>query len=203
MVDSGGQYFTGTTDITRTVALGELTEQEKKDFTLVLKGHINLIAAKFLQGTSGHVLDILARQPLWNQGIDYKSGTGHGIGYLLNVHEGPHRISTAPNNIAMEPGMVVTVEPGIYREGLHGIRIENVVVVKEDIENESGKFLSFQLLSYCFIDRNCIVSGMLSKEEKKWLDLYHKEVYEKLKDRLSKDVAKWLEEKTKPIDIKQ
>ncbi|WP_422486204.1 aminopeptidase P family protein [Gudongella sp. DL1XJH-153] len=199
LVDSGGQYYDGTTDITRTVALGELNEQEKRDFTLVLKGQINLLSARFLQGTSGHVLDILARQPLWNEGIDYKSGTGHGVGYLLNVHEGPHRIATAPNNVAMEPGMIVTIEPGVYREGMHGIRTENVVVVKDDIENEWGKFLNFELLSYCYIDRDCIIPEMLSEQEKIWLDQYHSNVFEKLKDRLSDEVRDWLKAKTKPI----
>ena len=202
LVDSGGQYYNGTTDITRTVALGDLTELEKRDFTLVLKGHINLLSSRFLHGTSGHVLDVLARQPLWKEGIDYKSGTGHGVGYLLNVHEGPHRIATAPNNVAMEPGMVVTVEPGVYREGMHGIRTENVAVVKKDMENESGTFLSFQLLSYCYIDRGCIISEMLTNDEKLWLDQYHKNVYEKLKDRLNPEVGEWLRDKTRPIDDK-
>jgi len=202
LVDSGGQYYNGTTDITRTVALGELTDLEKRDFTLVLKGHINLLASRFLHGTSGHVLDVLARQPLWKEGIDYKSGTGHGVGYLLNVHEGPHRIATAPNNVAMEPGMVVTVEPGVYREGMHGIRTENVAVVKEDMETESGRFLGFQVLSYCYIDRDCLIPEMLSDEEKLWLDQYHMNVYEKLKDRLNDEVGEWLKEKTRPIDEK-
>ncbi|MCR3955971.1 MAG: aminopeptidase P family protein [Gudongella sp.] len=202
LVDSGGQYYNGTTDITRTVALGELSELEKRDFTLVLKGHINLLSSRFLHGTSGHVLDVLARQPLWKEGIDYKSGTGHGVGYLLNVHEGPHRIATAPNNVAMEPGMVVTVEPGVYREGMHGIRTENVAVVQEDLENESGRFLSFKVLSYCYIDRECIIPEMLSEQEKVWLDQYHMNVFEKLKDRLDDQVLLWLKEKTRPIDEK-
>lgn len=202
LVDSGGQYYNGTTDITRTVALGELTDLEKRDFTLVLKGHINLLSSRFLHGTSGHVLDVLARQPLWKEGVDYKSGTGHGVGYLLNVHEGPHRIATAPNNVAMEPGMVVTVEPGVYREGMHGIRTENVAVVRKDMENESGTFLSFQLLSYCYIDRECIVPEMLTDDEKLWLDQYHMNVYEKLKDRLDHEVGEWLKDKTRPIDEK-
>lgn len=202
LVDSGGQYYNGTTDITRTVALGELTDLEKRDFTLVLKGHINLLSSRFLHGTSGHVLDVLARQPLWKEGVDYKSGTGHGVGYLLNVHEGPHRIATAPNNVAMEPGMVVTVEPGVYREGMHGIRTENVAVVRKDMENESGTFLSFQLLSYCYIDRECIVPEMLTDDEKLWLDQYHMNVYEKLKDRLDQEVGEWLKDKTRPIDEK-
>jgi len=148
------------------------------------------------------VLDVLARQPLWKEGIDYKSGTGHGVGYLLNVHEGPHRIATAPNNVAMEPGMVVTVEPGVYREGMHGIRTENVAVVKEDMETESGRFLGFQVLSYCYIDRDCLIPEMLSDEEKLWLDQYHMNVYEKLKDRLNDEVGEWLKEKTRPIDEK-
>src|SRR5690554_1273021 len=202
LVDSGGQYYNGTTDITRTVALGELTDLEKRDFTLVLKRHIHLLSSRFLPGTSGHVLDVLARQPLWKDGVDYKSGTGHGVGYLLNVHEGPHRIATAPNNVAMEPGMVVTVEPGVYREEMHGIRTENVAVVRKDMENESGTFLSFQLLSYCYIDRECIVPEMLTDDEKLWLDQYHMNVYEKLKNRLDQEVGEWLKDKTRPIDEK-
>ncbi|WFA09158.1 aminopeptidase P family protein [Tissierella sp. Yu-01] len=199
LVDSGGQYFEGTTDITRTVALGPITDEEKKDFTLTLKGHINLISARFLHGTSGHVLDILSRYPLWQEGIDYKCGTGHGVGYLLNVHEGPHRFAVAPNNVALEKGMIITIEPGVYKEGKHGIRIENVVVVDEDIKTDSGQFMKFEVLSYCPIDLDCIDADMLLPNEREWLNNYHKEVYEKLSPYLSEEERDWLKHETRSI----
>ena len=199
LLDSGGQYLNGTTDITRTVALGELSKEEKRDFTLVLKGHINLISARFLQGSSGHALDVLARYPLWMEGEDYKSGTGHGVGYLLNVHEGPHRIATMPNSVALQPGMIVTIEPGIYKEGKHGIRTENVVVVKEDIKTDSGQFYSFDMLSWCYIDTECIDKKLLTPTERIWLNNYNSEVYEKLSPFLDEDIKTWLKEKTKEI----
>ncbi|MDX9917547.1 MAG: aminopeptidase P family protein [Gudongella sp.] len=199
LLDSGGQYFEGTTDITRTVALGELTDEEKRDFTLVLKGHINLISAKFLQGTSGHALDVLARYPLWQEGEDYKSGTGHGVGYYLNVHEGPHRISTAPNNVALEPGMIVTIEPGIYKGRMHGIRIENVAVVAEDVETYVGQFYKFDILSWCYIDPECINPNMLSEIEKDWVNNYNMQVYLKLSPFLTDNQNAWLKDKTRKI----
>ncbi len=180
LIDSGGQYLDGTTDITRTIVLGDITQEEKRDFTLTLKGHINLIGARFLYGATGSNLDVLARYPLWQEGIDYKSGTGHGIGFLLNVHEGPHRISPIPNNVRLEKGMVVTIEPGVYRAGKYGIRIENVAVVVEDIETDSGQFMKFETISYCPIDLEAVDVEMLTDKERKWLNDYHKEVYEKL-----------------------
>ncbi|MBM6838203.1 M24 family metallopeptidase, partial [Clostridium saudiense] len=140
LVDSGGQYLDGTTDITRTFVMGDITEEEKRDFTLVLKGHINLSMAKFLRGTTGVNLDILARGPLWKYGIDYKCGTGHGVGFFLNVHEGPQGITPQNNNIVLEPGMILTNEPGIYKEGKHGIRTENTLVVVKDETTEFGEF---------------------------------------------------------------
>ena len=136
LIDSGGQYLDGTTDITRTIVLGELTEEERRDFTLVLKGHISLMNTKFLKGTSGSNIDIKARDPLWQEGIDYKCGTGHGVGFFLNVHEGPQRISPIPNNISLDPVMVLTKEPVIYREGTHGIRTENTMLVVEYISSK-------------------------------------------------------------------
>lgn len=199
LIDSGGQYYNGTTDTTRTVALGEITDEEKEDFTLVLKGHINLISARFLMGTSGHALDVLARYPLWMKGVDYKSGTGHGIGHLLNVHEGPHRIATAVNSVALEEGMIVSIEPGVYKENKHGIRIENVVVVQEDIKTDSGEFLSFENLTLCHIDLNCIDPSMLNQHEKDWLNDYHREVYNKISPFLTEEEKEWLKEKTKEI----
>lgn len=199
LVDSGGQYYEGTTDITRTVALGLISEEEKRDFTLTLKGHINLISARFLAGTSGHVLDILSRYPLWQEGIDYKCGTGHGVGYLLGVHEGPHRIATAPNNIAMEKGMIVTIEPGVYKAGSHGIRIENVVVVDEDILTDSGQFMKFETLSFCPIDLDAIDVSLLLPKEKEWLNNYHTEVFAKLSPYLNEEEKAWLKEETRSI----
>ena len=199
LLDSGGQYLNGTTDITRTIALGKLTDEEKRDFTLVLKGHINLISARFLQGTSGHALDVLARYPLWQEGEDYKSGTGHGVGYLLNVHEGPHRIAAIPNTVALEPGMIVTVEPGIYKQGKHGIRTENVVVVRDDIETHSGKFLCFEMLSWCYIDTDCIDAELLNTKELAWLNNYNAEVFNKLSSLLDDERREWLKSKTRII----
>ena len=198
-MDSGGQYYNGTTDITRTISLGEPSEEEKRDFTLALKGHINLISAKFLEGASGHALDILARQPLWQEGMDYKSGTGHGVGYLLGVHEGPHRISTVPNEVALEEGMVVTIEPGVYKQGKYGIRHENVVSVIKDVHNEFGQFMSFDILSYCYFDLECVDKDLLTKHEIEWINNYHNDVYNKIAKHLTESESDWLKEKTSRI----
>jgi len=200
LVDSGGQYLEGTTDITRTIVLGHITDEEKRDFTLTLKGHINLISARFLYGTTGSNIDVLSRYPLWQEGLDYKCGTGHGVGYLLNVHEGPHRISPIPNEVVLEKGMVVTIEPGVYKAGKHGIRIENVAVVDEDIETEyGGKFMKFDILSYVPIDLEAVDVNMLTEKERNWLNSYHKKVYEKLSPYLSEEERQWLKEETREI----
>lgn len=199
LVDSGGQYYDGTTDITRTIAMGDITDEEKRDFTLTLKGHINLISARFLYGVNGHTLDVLSRYPLWQEGIDYKCGTGHGVGYLLGVHEGPHRISQVPNNVTLEKGMVVTVEPGVYKAGSHGIRIENVVVVDEDIKTFDGQFMKFDILSFVPIDLNAIDLELLSDKEKEWLNNYHNQVFKKISLYLDEEEKSWLEQSTKKI----
>lgn len=199
LVDSGGQYYDGTTDITRTIVLGDITEEEKRDYTLTLKGHINLINARFLYGATGPHLDTLARYPLWKEGLDYKCGTGHGVGFLLNVHEGPHSISNRHNKVSLEKGMVVTIEPGVYKEGKHGIRIENVVVVEEDINTDSGQFMKFEVLSYCPIDLDGIDVELLTEEERKWLNEYHEQVYDKLSSYLDEEERKWLREQTRDI----
>ncbi|NLY66751.1 MAG: aminopeptidase P family protein [Tissierellia bacterium] len=200
LVDSGGQYLEGTTDITRTIVLGHITDEEKRDFTLTLKGHINLISARFLYGTTGSNIDVLSRYPLWQEGLDYKCGTGHGVGYLLNVHEGPHRISPIPNEVVLEKGMVVTIEPGVYKAGKYGIRIENVAVVDEDIETEyGGKFMKFDILSYVPIDLEAVDVNMLTEKERNWLNSYHKKVYEKLSPYLSEEERQWLKEETREI----
>lgn len=199
LLDSGGTYLKGTTDITRTFFLGKVGKQEKIDNTLVLKGMLALSRAKFLFGATGTNLDILARQFLWNAGIDYKCGTGHGVGHILNVHEGPHGIRFQYNPQRLEVGMIVTNEPGAYIEGSHGIRIENELLVKEACETEHGKFLEFETITYAPIDLDGIVKSLLTKEEKEQLNTYHKEVYEKLKPYLTKAEQVFLKEYTKEI----
>ncbi|WP_312668318.1 aminopeptidase P family protein [Tissierella praeacuta] len=199
LVDSGGQYFDGTTDITRTVVMGSITEEEKRDFTLTLKGHINLGNARFLYGATGHSLDVLARYPLWQEGIDYKCGTGHGVGYLLNVHEGPHRIAVVANTVVLEKGMIVSIEPGVYKAGSHGIRIENVVVVDEDIKTDSGQFMKFETLSFVPIDLEGVEVSLLSENERIWLNEYHKQVFDKLSPYLNEEEKAWLKEETRSI----
>lgn len=192
LMDSGGQYLDGTTDITRTFQMGPLTDEEKRDYTLVLKGHISLCKAKFLKGTLGLQLDILARQPLWDAGIDYKCGTGHGLGYFLGVHEGPQSISTRFINVPIEEGMVTTIEPGVYKEGSHGIRIENTVLTVKDQNTPSGQFLKFQTVSYCPIDLQPVMVELLSESERQWLNDYHQMVYEKLSPHLDQDLKDYL-----------
>lgn len=200
LVDSGAQYLDGTTDITRTFILGPITDEEKTDFTLVLKGHISLSTARFLKGTTGVNLDVLARRPLWNYGIDYKCGTGHGIGFFLNVHEGPQGIRLEGNTTVLEPGMIITNEPGVYKEGKHGIRTENtLLVVKDIISEEFGEFYKFETISYCPIDLNGIDANMLTSEEKEWLNNYHNTVFEKLSPYLNEEEVKFLKEETREI----
>ena len=200
LVDSGAQYLDGTTDITRTFILGPITEEEKTDYTLVLKGHIALSSAKFLRGVTGVNLDILARRPLWDCGIDYKCGTGHGVGFFLNVHEGPQGIRVEGNSTVLEPGMILTNEPGVYKEGKHGIRTENTLLVVEDVKSEEfGEFYKFRTISYCPIDLNGINVELLSPEEKKWLNNYHKTVFEKLGPYLNEEEVEFLRYETRSI----
>lgn len=200
LVDSGAQYLDGTTDITRTIVVGKLTEEEKLDYTLVLKGMIDLAKQRFLYGATGSSLDILARIPLWNAGMDFKHGTGHGIGFFLNVHEGPHRISPVSNSIKLEKGMIVSDEPGVYKAGKHGIRIENLVVVQEDENTEyGGQFMKFETLTLCPIDTEAIVADLLSHEERTWLNDYHKTVFEKLSPYLEGEELEYLRKATKAI----
>ena len=198
LVDSGGQYFNGTTDTTRTIVLGKLTEEEKRDYTLVLKANIGLSSAKFLEGCTGGNLDVLARQPIWQYGLDYKCGTGHGVGFFLNVHEGPQSLRTS-NNIKIEKGMVITNEPGIYKEGKFGIRTENMMIVLEDKKTEFGRFLKFEAITYCPIDLDGINKDMLTELEKQWLNTYHKDVYTKLTPYLDEEERIWLEKETRGI----
>lgn len=203
LIDSGGQYLNGTTDITRTISLGNPAEKQKRDFSYVLKGHINLALAKFPSGTRGSQLDILARKPLWENGLNYGHGTGHGVGFCLNVHEGPPSISPATGSdskTAIQPGMLISNEPAIYREGEYGIRIENLVLCSEDYESESGEFLNFETVSLCYIDKSLIDIALLDQREIDWLNLYHAEVYEKLSPFLTEEERLWLKIKTAPID---
>ncbi|MBU3071812.1 aminopeptidase P family protein [Clostridium estertheticum] len=193
LLDSGAQYLDGTTDITRTLAVGPLTKEEKTDYTLVLRGMINLTLQRFLYGTTGSNLDIIARIPLWNAGMDYKHGTGHGVGFFLNVHEGPHRISVLPNNIVLKKGMIVSNEPGVYKAGKHGIRIENLVVAQEDEKTEyGGQFMKFETLTLCPIDLDAIDVSLLTNDEKSWLNNYHKTVFEKLSTHLQGEELAYL-----------
>ncbi|WP_252229535.1 aminopeptidase P family protein [Clostridium sp. ZBS15] len=200
LVDSGGQYLDGTTDITRSFILGKLTDEEKKDFTLVLKSHINLMKAKFLKGTTGSNLDVLARTILWDEGMDYKCGTGHGVGFFLSVHEGPQSIRPVPNTVVLEPGMILTNEPGVYKEGKHGIRTENVMLVANDIEtHDGGEFYKFEVMSYCPIDIEGIDESLLTETEKKWLNNYHTETYAKLSHYLNDEEKNFLKNATREI----
>lgn len=195
--DSGGQYLYGTTDTTRTFALGKITDEEKRDFTLVLQAVIALSNAKFKEGTTGSMLDILSRQKLWDYGLDYRCGTGHGIGYLLNVHEGPQ--SFGNKDVKLQKGMVLTIEPGVYTENSHGIRTENTVVVVEDETTEYGKFYKFDCFTLVPIDTDAIDTSMMRCKEIKWLNDYHKKVYDTISPLVSDRAKKWLELKTRPI----
>ena len=202
LVDSGGQYLDGTTDITRTISLGRPSDQQKRDFTLVLKGNIGIALAKFPSGTKGCHIDILARKALWEYGLNYGHGTGHGVGFCLNVHEGPQKIGPGSGidpGTFIEPGMLISDEPAIYREGEYGIRIENLVLCFEDEETEFGKFLRFDTVSLCYIDKSLIDISLLDQKEIDWLNSYHTEVYEKLSPGLSEEEKLWLREKTSNI----
>ena len=200
LIDSGAQYLDGTTDITRTFILGSITEEEKRDFTLVLKSHIALATTIFLKGTNGCNLDAIARRPLWKYGMDYKCGTGHGVGFFLNVHEGPQGIRPFGNTIALEPGMILTNEPGVYKENKHGIRTENTLLVTKAFKNdEMGEFYKFDTISYCPIDLEGVDVSLLDEEEREWLNNYHRTVYEKLSPYLTEEEKKFLEKETRSI----
>lgn len=194
LLDSGAQYLDGTTDITRTIALGTLTEEQRHVYTLVLKGHIQLEMAKFPAGASGTQLDILARQAMWREGYNYLHGTGHGVGSYLCVHEGPHQIRMEWKPAPLLPGMTVTCEPGIYLEGRFGVRIENTLLIVPYRETEFGQFLQFEPLTLCPIDKRPIVTDLLTAEERQWLDDYHRMVFERLSPYLDADEQAWLKE---------
>ena len=199
LVDSGGQYLDGTTDITRTIALGPLTDEEKADFTLVLKGHLQIQNLHFPQGTCGTQLDAFARIAMWKCGINYLHGTGHGVGQYLCVHEGPHQFRMNHMPTLLEPGMNITNEPGIYKAGKHGARTENVLLVVPAQETEFGKFYKFEPLTMCPIDKEAIVVEMMTDEELTWFNEYHQTVYDRLNPYLNTEEQAWLKEATAPL----
>ncbi|MBR5834649.1 MAG: aminopeptidase P family protein [Bacteroidales bacterium] len=199
LVDSGGQYLAGTTDITRTVPMGECTDLEKEDYTLVLKGMIDLSMAVFPRGTTGHQLDALARMPLWKARRNFGHGTGHGVGYYLCVHEGPQSIRYQYNPQPLLPGMVTSNEPALYREGMHGIRHENIILCREAGISEFGDWLDFETLTCCHFDTSAVVPELLGPEALSWLNEYNEWVYNTLSPHLPDDVAAWLRDKTQSI----
>lgn len=203
LVDSGGQYMGGTTDITRTIVLGPVSDEIKKHYTLTAAGMLELTHARWIYGCSGRNLDILARRPLWDIGIDYQCGTGHGVGYILNVHEGPQnlrwRFAPGMQEAVLEAGMDVTNEPGVYIAGSHGIRIENVMVAKNAEKNEYGQFMYFDTLTYAPIDLGAIDTNYLTAEQKKYLNEYHEAVYGKVSPYLTKEECQWLAEETRKV----
>ncbi|MET0271481.1 MAG: aminopeptidase P family protein [Phenylobacterium sp.] len=201
LVDSGAQYLDGTTDVTRTVAIGEPSREMAERFTLVLKGHLALARVRFPAGTTGSALDALARMALWAHGLDYDHGTGHGVGSYLGVHEGPQRISKAPSTVPLKPGMILSNEPGYYKEGAYGIRIENLQVVKEAQEIKGGErpMLAFETLTLAPIDRRLVVKEMLTDEERSQLDAYHARVHGVIAPLVPDDVRAWLDDVTAPL----
>ncbi|MBU3142865.1 aminopeptidase P family protein [Clostridium sp. CF012] len=204
LMDTGGNYFEGTTDITRTIALGEVSKELKLHFTAVARGMMNLARARFLYGCKGYNLDILAREPMWSLDIDYKCGTGHGVGYLLNIHEGPsgfrwYIVPSKHETNTLEEGMVITDEPGIYIDGSHGIRLENELIVRKGVENEFGQFMHFDSVTYAPIDLDAIAIEDLNRDEKLYLNSYHKLVYEKLAQYLSDEERTWLKSYTREV----
>lgn len=200
LIDSGAQYQDGTTDITRTIALGPVTEEMKHVYTLVLKGHIQLELAKFPDGASGTQLDALARECMWREGYNYLHGTGHGVGSYLSVHEGPHQIRMEWKPTPLRAGMTVTNEPGLYLSGKFGVRIENTLLIKDYQTTEFGKFLQMESLTLCPIDLIPVDFSMLQPEEIEWLDTYHRDVFEKLSPYLEGEDLEWLKEATRPVD---
>ena len=199
LLDSGAQYLDGTTDITRTIALGPLTEEQKRVYTLVLKGHIQIELCKFPSGASGTQIDILAREALWREGLNYLHGTGHGVGSYLNVHEGPHQFRMEWKPAPLVAGMTVTDEPGIYLAGKFGVRIENTLLITPYKQTEFGQFLQFESLTLCPIDTSPVIPEMLLPEEIDWLNAYHQRVFETLSPHLSSDESVWLRNACAPL----
>ncbi len=201
LVDSGAQYLDGTTDVTRTVAIGKPTAEMREHFTRVLKGHIALGSARFPKGTTGTQLDVLARHALWQVGLDYDHGTGHGVGHYLNVHEGPQRISKAPNTVSLEPGMVISNEPGYYKTGAYGIRIENLVAVinQRERRKKETNTLAFETLTLAPMDINLVDTSLLTKHERDWLNDYHARVRQTITPLVDTNTRRWLKNATQPI----
>ncbi len=199
LIDSGAHYLDGTTDITRTVALGPVDDEQRRVYTLVLKGHIALSMLKFPHGAAGTQLDAVARAAMWREGMNFMHGTGHGVGSYLNVHEGPHQIRMEWRPAPLLPGMTVTDEPGIYIAGRFGVRIENTLIVVPYMETGFGRFLQFEPLTLCPIDTAPIIPEMLTDEEKRWLDDYHARVFGTLSPHLEAEEADWLRRTTSPI----
>ena len=199
LVDSGGQYFYGTTDITRTIPMGNNTEEESVDYTLVLKGMIDGCKARFPKGTCGYQIDAITRKPLWDYAINYGHGTGHGVGYFLNVHEGPQVINPTPTPIAIELGMITSIEPGIYRPGKHGIRIENLVNAISDVNNDFNEFYAFECLTIAPISTKIVKKEYLDASQIAWLNKYNTMVFEKLAPLLNDQEAEWLRNETRPL----
>jgi len=200
LVDSGAQYLDGTTDITRTIAIGTPTAEMRDRFTRVLQGHIALATVRFPKGTTGSQLDPLARAPLWQAGLDFDHGTGHGVGSYLSVHEGPQRISKLPSAVALQPGMIVSNEPGYYKAGAFGIRMENLVtVVAETVEGGERPTLGFETLTLAPIDRRPVVTDMLTAAERAWIDGYHARVAEMILPLVDAETATWLRAATAPL----
>ena len=200
LLDSGAQYQDGTTDITRTIALGPVTEEQRRIYTLVLKGHIQLQLLRFPDGASGTQLDAIARRDLWGEGLNFLHGTGHGVGSYLNVHEGPHQIRMEYRPAPLHVGMTVTDEPGVYLEGKFGVRIENTLLIQPYIETGFGRFLRFETLTLCPIDKTPILPELLTREEIGWLDDYHETVYQKISPHLDETERIWLREATAPLE---
>jgi Xaa-Pro aminopeptidase len=205
LVDSGGQYMGGTTDVTRTFALGKVTEEMKHHFTAVAMGMLRLLNAGFLEGCSGKNVDILAREPLWEMNIDYKCGTGHGIGYILNVHEGPQnvrwRFTKEQKDVPLKEGMILSNEPGVYIEGSHGIRTENIMVVKKGVKNGDGQFMHFDSLTWVPLDLELIDASYMERKDIQRLNDYHRQVYEKISPLMTEEEALWLKEATREIEV--
>ena len=200
LLDSGGQYLTGTTDITRTISLGTLTQEQKENYTAVLRGHLELTMIRFPHGVTGQNLDVLARAPLWEKGMDFNHGTGHGVGYLLNVHEGPNGFRLRPSGaVVFEPGMVTSNEPGLYFEGKYGIRIENMILCRELEKTEYAQFLGFEALTLVPYDRDAILAENLTAPERRFLNEYHKTVFTALSPYLNEEETEWLRKETAPI----
>ena len=199
LVDSGGQYLFGTTDITRTVPLGPCTALEVEDYTLVLRGHIDLAMAIFPRGTAGCQIDALAREPLWRARRNFGHGTGHGVGFFLGVHEGPQDIRQNFNRQPLEPGMICSDEPGLYREGMHGVRHENLVLCRSVGDNEFGSWLGFEILTLCHFDTSCLDVSLLTADERDWLNAYNERVYRELSPRLPAEITAWLRKKTQAV----